>query len=232
MTRTLLTGFGPFRNVVDNPTARIVAHFERVGAPGHELTTRVLPVSFVEAGREVSALLAEGAFDVALLMGVARRADGFRFEQFGRYSDPDTVEAERPVPDSYPGHLVFDAIVAELEAAGMPAEVSSNAGGFVCDHTYYCALRAIAEGGLATRCLFLHVPADEQTFAEPPTPPPALPETGRELALPLGPTSVRPTMALSQQIAAVGRVLGWLSSPIPGSTPQSQVRLHLRRWRR
>jgi pyroglutamyl-peptidase len=189
MIRTLLTGFGPFRNVVDNPSARIVAHFARAGAPGHALTTRVLPVSFAEAGREVGALLTAGAFDVALLMGVASREPGFRLEQFGRYSDPDADAGARPNPDSYPCHLVLEPIQETLEAAGVPARLSTDAGSYVCDHTYYCGLHAIAEASMATRCLFLHVPADEQTFDSPPT---------------------GPTMPLDRQIAAVARVLEWL----------------------
>src|SRR5262245_13813558 len=55
--RTLLTGFGSFGNVVNNPSARIVEHFARTGAPGHELTARVLPVSFARAGEAIRDLL-------------------------------------------------------------------------------------------------------------------------------------------------------------------------------
>jgi pyroglutamyl-peptidase len=86
MTRTLLTGFGPFGRVVSNPSSRIVAHFAQAGAAGHDLTTRVLPVSYARAAREIRALLSAGGFDAALLLGVARRETHLRLEQFGRWA--------------------------------------------------------------------------------------------------------------------------------------------------
>jgi pyroglutamyl-peptidase len=68
--------------------------------------------------------------------------------------------------------------------------LSDDAGSYVCNHTYYSALRAIAAEELPTRCLFLHVPPAPETFSE-------LPETS--------------TMLLSLQIHAVERILGWLA---------------------
>src|SRR5436190_14338255 len=85
--RTLLTGFGPFGVTVNNPSARIVAHFAREGAPRHELTTRVLPVSYERAGREIGMLLREGEFDAAILMGVAKGEALLRIEQMARRRD-------------------------------------------------------------------------------------------------------------------------------------------------
>src|SRR5262249_44551094 len=68
-----------------------------------------------------------------------------------RISDraPERLEAAAPVK----------AIAKAIEEAGIPTRVSTNAGGFVCNHLYFGALEYL--GGLerATRAVFLHLPA-------------------------------------------------------------------------
>ncbi len=208
--RTLLTGFGPFGEVVNNPSARIVAHFEQVGAPGHELTTRLLPVSYARAEREIRGLLTTGRFDGAVLLGVAAREPQLRLEQLGCWqpgkrpdSDGDTAaSAERHpgAPDRYRATVELEPLVEVLASDGLPARLSDDAGSYVCNHTYYTALHAIAAHGLPTRCFFLHLPADAETFAGP--------HDG-------------PTMPLEQQIQAVERVLGWLGRVQPVGAPDN-----------
>lgn len=198
--RTLLTGFGPFGSVTSNPSARIVAVLERVGAPGHELTARVLPVSYEGAAREIEALLRDGSFDAALLMGVARRESCLRVEQracLRRAGHLPDVDGHVPAdvepagaPEAYPAPVAVEGVMERLAAAGFAARLSEDAGGYVCNHTYYAALRTIHEAGLSTRCLFLHLPPDEETFSEP--------------AAPEG-------MPLAQQVAGVREVLAWLA---------------------
>lgn len=179
--RTLLTGFEPFATVVDNPSARIAAHFAAAGAPGHELVTWVLPVSFEDAAREVGALLSEGRFDLAVLMGVARGESMIRLERVGRCCVGERI--------ALASDLDLDALVADLAGAGIPTRLSEDAGSYVCDHTYHAALHTIQSAGLATRGLFIHVPPDERTFDGP---------------------APGPTMPLEEQVAAVSRVLAWL----------------------
>src|SRR5215218_7319665 len=129
--RTLLTGFGPFGAAINNPSARIVAHFAREGAPGHELTTRVLPVSYERAGREISTLLQEGEFDAAVLMGVAQGEALLRIEHAAHRREaahaPDCdgrTPASVPLPtdalDVYLATLHPEPVVAALTAAGVP----------------------------------------------------------------------------------------------------------------
>jgi pyroglutamyl-peptidase len=198
--RTLLTGFGPFGGVVNNPSSRIVAYFARAGAPGHDLTTRVLPVSYARAEREIRALLRAGRFDSALLLGVAGRETHLRLEQIGRWAPAHRLDGDGLPPPNMerpPGALEFYStpvalglLMNHLLASGLPARVSDDAGSYVCNHTYYAALQTIAAEELPTRCLFLHVPADSVTFSEPPA---------------------APTLALPLQIKAVERILAWLA---------------------
>jgi pyroglutamyl-peptidase len=198
--RTLLTGFGPFGNILDNPSARIVAHFAAAGAPGHELTTRVLPVPYDRAAAEVSALLNQGGFGAALLLGVASRSAELRLERVARPPGgerlPD-VDGRFPSgtslpPDalsSYAATVALEPIAAALAAVDLPVRLSEDAGSYVCNHLYFAALRTLAVSDLPTRCLFLHVPID----------PASLSPRGAEHAMPL-----------EQQILAVTQVLAAL----------------------
>src|ERR1051325_1248782 len=99
MVRTLLTGFGPFGSVTDNPTARLVEHFGCMGAPGHALTTCVLPVSFARASAEVADRLRAGRYDAQLLLAWAGGAATLRIERYGRNrNNPRLVDMDGAMP--------------------------------------------------------------------------------------------------------------------------------------
>ena len=210
--RTLLTGFGSFGHTVNNPSARIVEHFARVGATGHELTARVLPVSFGRAEHEIRGLLSSGRFEAAVLLGVAGREERIRLERFGRLraTDRTDVDGSLPanpervtsVPDCYHATVSLEQLFVELTAAGLPARLSDDAGDYVCNHTYYATLETIAVSSLPTRCLFVHVPPDAETFA--------VPLDG-------------PTLPLERQIAAVALILAWLIRGESVSSPDLEA---------
>src|SRR5207247_1412081 len=105
-------------------------------------------------------------------------------------------DRERPPTalELYSTPVALEPLMSHLLSAGLPARLSDDAGSYVCNHTYYAALQTIDAEDLPTRCLFLHVPADAETFS--------IPVAG-------------PTMALCLQINAVERVLGWLAQPEP-----------------
>lgn len=176
--RVLVTGFGPFGSVVDNPTARIVSGLADAGLAGHELATAVLPVSFRRSSAEIERLLAAHTPDVVLMLGVAAGAPGIRLETTARNFDdaraPDcdgASPAESTIapgePDTRQATLAPGPLLARLLANGHEAVLSDNAGGYVCNHAYYSALSFVARAGLPTRCLFVHVPADPATCDRP-----------------------------------------------------------------
>ena len=175
--KTLVTGFGPFGDVVDNPSARIVEALADSGAPGHDLTARILPVSFERASAEIESLLVHGGFDLALLLGVAGKESEIRIETCGRNLDDaripdcDGVEACGPIAESGPDVLTTSVecarIAERLAESGIPARLSDSAGSYVCNRVYYAALSAVAIHSLPTRCLFVHVPAHCAAFGSP-----------------------------------------------------------------
>ncbi|HEY3269396.1 MAG TPA: pyroglutamyl-peptidase I [Armatimonadota bacterium] len=164
--KTLLTGFGAFLDVTDNPSARLVHRFGESGAPGHDITARVLPVSCAAASEVIPALMGQG-FDAAILLGVAARDTEVRLERFARNDrnatpDVDGFAKPGPIfaggPDCYETRIPLEPLLSGLTQAGLPARISEDAGAYVCNHTYYTAMHAIALAGLPTLCLFVHVP--------------------------------------------------------------------------
>ena len=107
--QTLLTGFGPFATVVDNPTARLVEWFAGEPVAGHEITVCNLPTSFHRAPQLMDGALDTGGrngrpFDVVLMMGVAQTSAGWRVERYGRnwngaFADADGFAPQAGAPE-------------------------------------------------------------------------------------------------------------------------------------
>lgn len=179
--QTLLTGFGPFGTVVSNPTERLAAYFAARETPGHHLTTCTLPVSFARTPEALRAALERGGaegrpFDNVLMLGVATGSKVWRVERFGRNRDsarlPDSdgfMPPERTIapdaPEVLPVSFPVEALVAALERAGLPVIASESAGAYLCNHGLFWLLRSMQSSGHSARAGFLHVPADDRTFA-------------------------------------------------------------------
>ena len=167
--RILMTGFGPFPGVPRNPSQSVVERFpDRLA--GREIHRVVLPTIYEEARIKIESLLAETTPDICLCLGVAR--DAFlRLETVARnhgtigVADQSGTVRSGPIepggPDTYPCTLPFAAVHDALKRRGIAAELSDDAGGYVCNHVFYSARHAIARLGLETACGFLHVPPVE-----------------------------------------------------------------------
>jgi len=169
-TQVLLTGFGPFPGVPVNATMRLVPAVAQAAArafPDVRVASEILPTEWAAAPRRLVPLLAELAPDLVLHFGVSSRARGFEIEARAR-------NACTPMPDAagaLPGAAVHDGgaeqlavslpvqhVVARLRGRGMPAFVSRDAGGYLCNATLYHSLAA-ARQAPGRRVGFVHVPA-------------------------------------------------------------------------
>lgn len=165
----LVTGFGPFEEVEENPSGRLAERLDADPPPRVEIASRILPVSFRGAGSEIDAALTAlepRRPDAMLLMGVYKKGERFRLERRAttalKAGRPDVLglEAEAlsiaEAPDLETG-LDVDALVAALEGAGATdVEVSEDAGGYVCERAYRHAMERGVELTIPT--IFLHVP--------------------------------------------------------------------------
>jgi pyroglutamyl-peptidase len=176
MKRALLTGFGPFGTVTDNPSQRIVEALNQTPIERCQLITEVFPVSYHHVRGAFPALLADYSPDVVLMLGVAVGESRFRLEQMGHNrADPCASDCEGrrwktsvidlAGADFYLTGLVLAPLRDALRERGIAACISDSPGSYLCNFAYYHALQAIANMRMTTECLFLHLPADERTVS-------------------------------------------------------------------
>ncbi len=156
----LVTGFGDFETVVDNPSGRLA---EAVDSRPDAVGIR-LPVTYGGVGDELDRALAglDRAPVGILAMGVHRGPE-FRLEaRAGAVPPSHRPDTEGRISQVGPRALIRSAFDLEAceracaAATGHPVYVSQDAGGYVCDFVYGIALRRARTLGVGA--LFLHVP--------------------------------------------------------------------------
>jgi len=165
----LLTGFEPFGGETQNPSWEAVRLLEGERIDGHRLATRLMPCIFGEAISRLEAEIAALAPAIVICVGQAGGRAEISVERIAVNLDdariPDNSGAQpldRPIvsdgPAAYFASLPVKAILRDLRAAGIPAAASHTAGTFVCNHIFYGACHAAANGRRKMRAGFIHIP--------------------------------------------------------------------------
>ncbi len=170
-TSVLLTGFGPFPGTPVNATMVLVpalAAAVQRAFPDVAVTAEILPTEWERAPSRVDALLDEAQPDISLHFGVSSRARGFEIEARGRNFRKDVADASGACPpecavrDGAPEHLAARLPVAEIvtrmRRRGIAANVSWDAGGYLCNAVLYHVLAAARSRPELRRTGFVHVP--------------------------------------------------------------------------
>jgi pyroglutamyl-peptidase len=163
--RLLVTGFGPFPGIPNNPSA-VAAR--RLGASlrwrrlGIDVRVAVLSTTYAALERELLPAIREHEPDALLMIGVAGRAREVRVETRGlnRVSllSPDAAKVRPDRLTLAPGGLARTTTtrplrqVTTLRRHGFRARASIHAGLYLCNASYFTAL-----GGTAP-ALFVHIP--------------------------------------------------------------------------
>jgi pyroglutamyl-peptidase len=163
--RLLVSGFGPFPGIPNNPSAvvaRKVAGSTRWRRLGIEVATAVLSTTYAALARELRPALGDHAPDALLMIGVAGRAREVRIETRGvnRVSllspDAEKVRPTRPALAPGPAQRKSGAgplrQVATLRRHGFRVRASIDAGRYLCNASYFTALEQ------PIPVLFVHIP--------------------------------------------------------------------------
>jgi pyroglutamyl-peptidase len=164
---TVITGFGPFEAWNRNASELAVRRLEALALPS--VVTEVLPVSYARAAERVADLLERHHPSTLILLGLAASADCLRLERLARNRDdsarPDMDGAAGDArsivagaPDTYPSTLPLAAMASAATELGAGVEYSNDAGGYVCNHTFFVAQHLTASRFPACRSGFVHVP--------------------------------------------------------------------------
>ena len=164
----LLTGFGPFGGETINPAWEAVRVLQGARIAGHRVETRCLPVVFGESRAALRKAIADTRPALVVCVGQAGGRARISLERVAINVDdartPD-VAGQRPVdapivargPAAYFSTLPVKRLMAALDRAGIPAEVSQTAGTYVCNHVFYGLMHALRRRP-GVRGGFVHIP--------------------------------------------------------------------------
>ena len=145
MTAILLTGFEPFADWPVNSSWEAVRH---LAARRRGVVAERLPVDHVRAAEAIRELVEAAQPEIMLLTGLADDPVA-RLERYGR-AGPLSPHGGPPVRR---GRWPWAVARRAVSARGLAMRFSGDAGGYVCDTTYWAAL-----GTGAPLVAFLHLP--------------------------------------------------------------------------
>lgn len=179
-TTVLLTGFGPFGEVRENPSAALVARLDGEEIAGATVRAVVLDVATERIGDQLASAIAAHRPAMVLGTGVAAGRCALAFERVAvniRDFPIADVDGARPcdvsvvegAPDGLLATLPLRAMLTACRDAEVPAYLSLTAGAYVCNQLFYLAALTGRRDGFAAG--FLHLPL-APGFVPPGTEPP------------------------------------------------------------
>jgi pyroglutamyl-peptidase len=171
MATILVTGFGPFPGAPFNPTAPLVKKLARLRRPAladFDIVPHVFPTSYAAVDNELPKLIARHHPDALLMFGLAPRAKNIRVEIRARNAAsilPDisgasphrhNVEAGAPAALMLPAPV--QRLLGALRTARVPAALSHDAGGYLCNYLCWQAVEAARRPRGPRLATFIHVP--------------------------------------------------------------------------
>lgn len=164
----LLTGFGPFGDIEDNPSQRLVRTLEGTHIAGHEVHSVVLPVEtepveqlVADRWREVRPTLLLGTGVATGRRRIATERVAINVRDFPIPDAAGTTVIDQPVreggPDAYLLGLPHKRIARSWSEAGIPGYVSNTAGTYLCNQLAYLLAELAARDNV--RSGFLHLPS-------------------------------------------------------------------------
>lgn len=157
----LVMGFGPFGEVHDNPARRLALEVDGLVVGGRPVVGREMSVSWRGCLAETLHWVQEVDPSVVLGLGVAVGRPGVSVERIGRRQVDarrrDALGARMSELEAGGPELVLASPGVEVLAMGLGAELSEDAGGYVCNAWLYQAMRAV---GTSRRVGFVHLPVE------------------------------------------------------------------------
>ena len=173
MSRTILiTGFGPFPGAPANPTGPLAMKLAQLRRPAFAETRRifhVFPTSYAAIDQQFSPLIARYQPDAVLMFGLAMRTRHLRIETRARNGishvladadrrKPTTLKLTDGGSSTMPVRAPYARLLQAARSTGVPAELSCDAGRYLCNALFWRALEAGAERCGPKVVAFVHVP--------------------------------------------------------------------------
>ena len=153
MKTVLITGFGPFPGVADNPSARLARALDGRVEGGVRFVGEVLPVSYRRAPAQTLRLIDAHKACAVLGTGVDVRAAALRVESQGSCHPVGRVDVEGQTLTPLQGPATVAAPWSAPLAEALGVALSTDAGRYVCNAWLYQVARRAA-----VPVSFLHLP--------------------------------------------------------------------------
>ena len=167
--KLLLTGYGPFPGIPVNASALLVEAIAQHAWPHVDVTAAILPTQWQAGPEQLTRLVRRVQPDIALHFGVAASATGFRIETVGENLTRPDADARGAMPQQsrlsprgpqiLRSTLPCDAILARLQQMRLPAELSIDAGRYLCNAALYRSLQLARTAKSPRLAGFVHIPA-------------------------------------------------------------------------
>lgn len=181
-TTVLVTGFGPFGEVRENPSAALVARLDGEEIAGATVRGEIFDVATERVGGQLASAIAAHRPAVVLGTGVAAGRCALALERVAvnvrdfaiadvEGLQPCDVPVIEGAPDGLLATVPLRAMLSACRDAEVPAYLSLSAGAYVCNQLFYLAALAGRRDGFAVG--FLHLPlapASVPPRNEPPPP--------------------------------------------------------------
>ena len=165
--RVLLTGFGPFPGVPENPSGWLAETIAaRTHLPDWEVHGTVLPTEWNAIEALTPRLHSELQPHVMIHFGASTRAKGLRIERSAHNRTEHRADACGASPSNsciapngatrLDTRLPTTALAAHLRAQGYAARVSDTCGRYLCNNLYYRSLQCAHARD--RDALFVHIP--------------------------------------------------------------------------
>jgi pyroglutamyl-peptidase len=166
--RVVIAGFGPFPGAPSNPSGRLATALARRRRPalaGIEITSHIFATAYDAVDRDLPKLLARRP-DVLLVFGLAGRRREVCIETRASnkrsilFPDVSGWRPERAVIEpgqgASMGNAPFPHLLTALLRTALPARLSRDAGGYLCNYAYWRALQSVRGGRPLVQ--FVHIP--------------------------------------------------------------------------
>ena len=165
----LLTGFGPFPGVPENPTSAIAKSLHGQAIGSRLVQSEVLDVRYDTIESQLKKAIARHKPAACVLLGIAvkrhlislektayNRAETGRADESGHQpSDEKALSSTHPIDKEVHTSLVLGPLRDTLSQKGLPTEVSKDPGRYLCNASYF---HALLQNPSTVPCLFVHLP--------------------------------------------------------------------------
>jgi pyroglutamyl-peptidase len=158
MKKILITGFGAFLSHEVNPAEQVALSLKK-----EHYDSVILPVSYQKAKAAFASIPNLRSYDLILSLGLASSREFISLESVA-YNEMNAIHLDNdgvrkmgePILPGKPTSIktTFDVLALHdaLEKAGIPSEISSDSGRYICNEVYYLDLAS------GIPALFIHFP--------------------------------------------------------------------------